>query len=148
MFGRDGLWNFIRDHQDHLEHLEGLFYDLTMIVENAVGRIVMMMESYRQDLCQVERLNSELLVQVMALEGTWDSPIIIPDSLLPIPIPAPRGNLLVEIEDGTNDVAVQVITEDQVEGRVRRRVMIEEGGVFGVAREFYEEGEDIMDVLR
>ena len=47
-----------------------------------------------------------------------------------------------------NDVAVQVITEDQVEGWVRRRVMIEEGGVFGVAREFYEEGEDIMDVLR
>ena len=135
MFGRDGLWNFICDHQDHLEHLEGLFYDLMMIVENAVGRIVMMMESYRRDLCQVERLNSELLVQVMALEGTWDSPIIIPDSPLPIPIPAPGGNLLVEIEDGSDDAAAQAIVEDQVEGAGRRRVMIKEGGVFGVAGE-------------
>ena len=31
---------------------------------------------------------------------------------------------------------------------VRRQVMIEEGRVFGVAGEFYEEGEDIMDVLQ
>ena len=30
---------------------------------------------------------------------------------------------------------------------MRRRVTIKEGGVFEVAREFYEEGEDIMDVL-
>ena len=42
----------------------------------------------------------------------------------------------------------QAITEDQAEGAGRRRVTIEEGGVFGVAGEFYEEGEDIMDVLR
>ena len=39
-----------------------------------------------------------------------------------------------------------MITEDQAEGVVRRRVMNKEGGVFGVAREFYEEGENIMDV--
>ena len=38
--------------------------------------------------------------------------------------------------------------EDQAEGVVRRRVTIEEGGVFGVAGELYKEGEDIMDVLR
>ena len=105
-------------------------------------------ESYCQDLHQVERLNSELLVWVMALEGTQDSLIIIPDSPPPIPILAPGGNLLVEIEDGTDNTAVQVIVEDQAEGRVRRRVKIEEGGVFGVAGELYEEGEDIMDVLR
>ena len=96
----------------------------------------------------MERLNSELLVWVTVLEGTWDSLIIIPDSLPPIPIPAPGENLLVEIVDGTNDEAMQVITEDQVEGVGRRRVMIEEGGVFRVAGEFYKEGEDIMDALR
>ena len=73
---------------------------------------------------------------------------MIPDSLLPIPILAPRGNLLVEIDDGVDDKRVQAIAEDQAEGVVRRRVMIKEGGVFGVAGEFYEEGEDIMDVLR
>ena len=95
----------------------------------------------------MEWLNSELLVRVMALEATQDHPIIIPDSLPPIQIPAPGGNLLVEIDDGTDDVVVQVITEDQAEGVVRRRVMNKEGGVFGVAREFYEEGENIMDVL-
>ena len=83
----------------------------------------------------------------MVLEATQDNPIVIPDSLPPIPIPAPGGNLLVEIDDGVDEV-VQVIAEDQVEGVVRRRVMIEEGGVFGVTGEFYEEGEDLMDVLR
>ena len=85
---------------------------------------------------------------VTALEGTQDSPILIPDSLELIPIPAPGGNLLVEIEDSTDDVAVQAIMEDQVEGVGRRRVMIKEGGIFRVVGELYEEGEDIMDVLR
>ena len=131
MFGGDGLWDFIHKHQDCLEHLEGLFHDLMMMVENVV-----------------ERLNSKLLVWMMALEGTQDSLIIIPDSLPPIPILAPGGNLLVEIEDGTDNTAVQVIVEDQAEGKVRRRVTIEEGGVFGVVGELYEEGEDIMDILR
>ena len=93
-------------------------------------------------------LIDELLIQVMALEGSGDSLILIPDSLEPILILAPGGNLLVEIVDGMDDVAAQAIAEDQVEGVVRRRVMVEEGGVFGVARELYEEGEDIMDVLR
>ena len=95
----------------------------------------------------MERLNSELLVQVTALEATQDHLIVIPDSPLPIPIPAPGGNLLVEISNGTNGAAAQVITEDQAEGVVRRRITIEEGGVFGIAGEFYEEGEDIMDVI-
>ena len=31
---------------------------------------------------------------------------------------------------------------------MRRQVTIEEGGVFRITREWYEEGEDIMDVLR
>ena len=53
-----------------------------------------------------------------------------------------------EINNGTNDAAAQVITEDQAEGVVRRRVIIEEGGIFGVAGEEYEDGEDIEDVLR
>ena len=145
-FGGDRLWNFICDHQNCLEHLEGQFQDLVMMMENMVGRLSMASESYRQDLYQVERLNRELLVQVTVLEATQDHPIIIPDSLPPIPIPAPGGNLLVEIENGTDDAVAQVITEDQAEGVVRR-VMIEEGRVFRVAGEFYKEGEDLMDVL-
>ena len=51
-----------------------------MMMENVVGRLLIVNESYRWDLCQVERLNSELLVQVMVLEATWDHPIVIPDS--------------------------------------------------------------------
>ena len=146
-FGRDRLQNFICDHQDCLEHLEGSFQDLMTMVDHAVRRLLLANESYCWDLCRVERLNSELLVWVMALEVTRDHPIIIPDSPLPIPIPAPGGNLLVEIVDRTNDAVAQMIAEDQAEGVVRRRVTIEEGGVFGVAGEFYEEGEDVMDVL-
>ena len=130
------------------EHLEGSFQDLMTMVDHAVRRLLLANESYCWDLCRVERLNSELLVWVMALEGTRDSPIIIPDSPPPMPIPAPGGNLLVEIEDRTDNAAAQVITEDQVEGRVVRRVMIEEGGVFGIVGEIYEDGEDIMDVLQ
>ena len=95
----------------------------------------------------MEQLNDELLVWVMALEATHNHLIMIPDSLPLIPILAPGGNLLVEINDGVDDERAWVITEDQAEGVVRRRVTIEEGGVFGVAGEFYEEGEDIMDVL-
>ena len=41
-----------------------------------------------------------------------------------------------------------MIVEDQVEGVVRRRVTIEEGGVFRIVGEEYEDREDIMDVLR
>ena len=119
-----------------------------MMVENVVGRLSLVNKSYCQDLHQVERLNSELLVWVTVLEGTWDSPIIIPDSPPSIPIPAPGGNLLVEIKDRTDNAVVQAITEDQAEGRVVRRVTIEEGGVFGIAGEIYEDSEDIMDVLR
>ena len=39
------------------------------------------------------------------------------------------------------------MAEDQAEGVVRRRVTIEEGGVFRIIGEEYEDGEDIMDVL-
>ena len=31
---------------------------------------------------------------------------------------------------------------------MRRKVTIEEGGVFGIAREEYEDSEDVEDVLR
>ena len=74
------------------------------------------------------------------------------DSLEPIPVPPPGGlgpgSVLVEINDGVDDKQNQAITEDQAEGVVRRRVMIEEGGVFGIVGEEYEDGEDIEDVLR
>ena len=112
VFGGDRLWNFIHDYQDCLEHLEGQFQDLVTMMENMVGRLSVASESYCQDLCQVERLNSELLVQVTALEATQDHLIVIPDSPPPIPIPAPGENLLVEIDNGTDNAAVQVIAED------------------------------------
>ena len=98
----------------------------------------------------MERLNSKLLVWVAALEHGQGNPIRINSPEL-IPVPPPGGlgpgSVLVEIEDGVDDEWNQVIVEDQAEGVVRRRVMIEEGGVFGVVGEFYE-GEDIMDVLK
>ena len=94
----------------------------------------------------MERLNSELLVWMTVLKGCRDHPIEIPDSPAPILIPAPGGNLLVEINDGVDNKVVQGIAEDQVEVR-GRRVMIEEGGVFGIAGEIYKEGEDMMDIL-
>ena len=68
MFGGDGLQNFIRNHQDHLEWLEDQLGNLMMMTENAVGRLSIANESYHQDLHQVERLNSELLRWVVALE--------------------------------------------------------------------------------
>ena len=55
---------------------------------------------------------------------------------------------MVEIDNGVDNEVAQTIAEDQAEGRVRRRVMIEEGRVFWIAGEEYKEGEDIMDVLR
>ena len=52
-----------------------------------------------------------------------------------------------EIDNGVDNEQVQAIAEDQVEGVVRWRVIIKEGGVFGIVGEIYEDGEDIMDVL-
>ena len=94
----------------------------------------------------MERLNSELLIRVMVLEGHQDHPIEIPDNPALIPIPAPGGNLLVEINDRVDDDMVQVIMEDQVEAGVRW-VTVEEGGVFRIDGEIFKEGEDVMDVL-
>ena len=54
---------------------------------------------------------------------------------------------MVEIDDRVDNEVAQAIAEDQAEGVGRRRVTIREEGVFGVAREFYEEGEDLMDVI-
>ena len=125
-FRGNGLQNFICNHQDHLEQLEDQLSNLVTMTENVVGRLSVANKSYHQDLHQVEWLNSELLVWVAALEHSWGNPIIIPDSLLPILIPASRSQLLVEIDNRVDDEVVQVITEDQAEGRERRRVTIEE----------------------
>ena len=61
-FGRDGLQNFIYDHQDCLKQLEGQLSDLITMTGNTVGWLSMANESYCQDLRRVERLNSELLI--------------------------------------------------------------------------------------
>ena len=63
----------------------------------------------------MERLNSQLIMRVTALEGCRDNLIVVPDSPPPILIPAPGGNLLVEIMDGADNDTAQVITEDQAE---------------------------------
>ena len=111
-FGGNGLQNFIRDHQDRLEQLEDQLSDLVMMMNHVVGRLLVANEAQR-------RLINKLLIQVTALEGTYEDPIMIPDSPAPIPIPPPvlgLGSMLVEIEDGTDDAAVQAIVEDQAEG--------------------------------
>ena len=152
MFRGDGLQNFIHNHQDRLEHIKGQLGDLTMMMDHAVCHHDITLESYRQDLRWVERLNRELLRQVAALEHGWGNLIIIPDSPELVLVPPPGGlsleSVLVGIDDGVDDEQVQVIMEDQVEGVVRRRVMIEEGGVFRITGEEYEDGEDLEDVLR
>ena len=98
----------------------------------------------------MEWLNSELLVWVAALKHGRGNLIRI-DSLEPIPVPLPGGlglgSVLVEIDDGVDDEQNQAVAEDQAEGVVRRRVTIEEGGVFGIVGEEYEDGEDLEDVL-
>ena len=98
----------------------------------------------------MERLNSELLVQVAALKhGRGNLIRINSPELIPVP---PLGGLgpgsvLVEIVDDVDDERNQAIAEDQVEGVVRRRVTIEERGVFRIVGEEYEDGEDVEDVL-
>ena len=94
----------------------------------------------------MEQLNGELLVWVMALEATHNHLIMIPDSLPLIPILAPGGNLLVEINDGVDDERAQVITEDQAESQMLW-VEGEEVRVLGVEGEIFEEGEDMLDIL-
>ena len=51
-----------------------------------------------------------------ALEHGQENPIIIPDSLEPVPVPPPGGlgprSVLVEIDDGVDDKQNQVIVED------------------------------------
>ena len=121
-----------------------------MMVDHTVHRQDLALESYHQDLRQVERLNSELLVWVAALEYGQGNPIRINSpELIPMPplMGLGPGSVLVEIDDRVDDEQNQAIAEDQAEGVVRRRVTIEEGGVFGIVREEYEDREDIMDVL-
>ena len=45
-FGRDGLQNFIHNHQDYLEQLEGQLSDLITMTEHVVGRLSAVNESY------------------------------------------------------------------------------------------------------
>ena len=90
-------------------------------------------------------------MRVTVLEVTRDHLLEILDSPVPVPVPPPvlgPGSVLVEINDGVDDAWAQAIAEDQAEGVERRRVTIKEGGVFGVTRELYKEGKDIMDVLQ
>ena len=54
---------------------------------------------------------------------------------------------MVEIIDGTNNKVVQMAAEDQVEGQVLQ-VADKEARVLGVEGEIFEEGKDILDVLR
>ena len=99
-FGRNRLQDFICDHQDHLEHLEDQFQDLTTMTEHAVGRLLVANKAQRQ-------LINKLLIWVTALEGTCEDPILIPDSLASILVPPPGlgpGSVLVEIDDGVDDV--------------------------------------------
>ena len=49
-FGGDGLQEFIHNHQDHLEHIEGQLGDLTTMVDCAVCSQDLALESYCQDL--------------------------------------------------------------------------------------------------
>ena len=105
-FGGDGLQNFIRNHQDRLEHIKGQLGDLMTMVDHAIHHQDITLELYHWDLWQVERLNSKLLVQVAALEHGQSNPIRI-NSPEPIPVPPPGGlgpgSVLVEIEDGVDD---------------------------------------------
>ena len=52
-----------------------------------------------------------------------------------------------EIVDGMDDEAAQVIAEDQVEGNVLQ-VEGEEVRVLGVEGEIFKEGEDMLDILQ
>ena len=85
-------------------------------------------------------------MRVMVLEGYQDNLIEIPDSSALIPIPPPRGSLLVEIQDGTDDEANQAVVEDLAEGQYcLEGVDTKELELVG---EVYEEGETILDVMR
>ena len=103
-------------------------------------------KAYCWDLQRVERLNSELLMRVMVLEGHQGDLIEIPDSPVLILIPPPGGNLLVEIVDGTDDEAMQAAVEDMVEAV--NHMEGEEVKVLGVEGEIFEDSEDVLDVLR
>ena len=93
----------------------------------------------------------ELLRWVLALEHVRGNPIIVPDSPEPRPVPPPQvlgsGSVLVEIDNRVDNERNQVITEDQAEMGARR-VIGEEGRELGIVGEEYEDGEDVMDVLR
>ena len=106
MFGGDGLQDFICDHQDRLEHIEGQLGDLMTMMDVAVRHQDIALEAYCWDLWWVERLNSELLVWVAALKHGQGNPIRI-NSLELIPVPPPGGlgpgSVLVEIDDGVDD---------------------------------------------
>ena len=147
MFGGDGLCQFIQDHQDHLAQVEDQLGNLIMMMDWTCQDLQITNQVLNQDVVQIERLMDKHLVRVMVLEGTQGNLIEIPNSPALIPVPPPGGNLLVEIIDGMDDEVAQVIIEDQVEGQ-GLRVEGEEVRDLGVEGEVFEEGEDMLDVLR
>lgn len=65
--------------------------------------------------------------------------------MAPIPVPPPGGNLLVEIQDGTDDEVNQVVAENLAEGEGwLEGAEAEELGLLG---EVFQDGETILDVL-
>ena len=100
---------------------------------------------YHQDLRRMERLVDKLLIRVTVLEG-WEGNLIeIPNSLVPILIPPPGGNILVEIVDGMDDEAVQAVVEDQAEAGVLQVTGVE-ARTFRIEGEIFE-GKDMYNVL-
>ena len=67
-FGGDSLQNFIRDHQDELEHLNHQVENLMTMMNEAVMRLQVGQERQCQDLRRVEEMNVELLRWIAALE--------------------------------------------------------------------------------
>ena len=150
MFRRDGLRRFIGDHEDNLAEVEGAHREYVQLSNGALHNLQITNQVYHQEITFLNSLMNQLLVQVTVLEGHWDSPLKIPDSLAPIPILPPAGQQLVEINDDKvsdlEDERNQVITEDQVEqfGRVEG----EEVRELGIEEEIFKDGETILDVLR
>ena len=107
MFSGDSLYQFIQDHQDCLEQLEDQLSNLITMTNCSVMDLHLMNEAYHWNLWRVEQLNLELLMRVTVLEGYQGDPIEIPNSPVPILIPPPGGNLLVEIVDGTDNEVMQ-----------------------------------------
>ena len=151
-FGRDGLQNFIRDHQEELERLAHQVENLTTMMNEAVTRLQVGQERQRADLRMAEAVNVELLRRVTALEHGQENLIVIPDSPEALPVRPPfvlgPGSVLIPIDD-VDDERNQMITEDQARmAEERQRLTAEQVGEWGFEGEKYEDGETMEDVLQ